>query len=49
MLQNYCEDQIEITYVKVLGKGNTTCYVSVLLFTSCLEKNPRALRMTYLK
>lgn len=28
-LENYCEDQIEITYVKVLGKGNTICYVCI--------------------
>lgn len=28
-LENYCEDQIEITYVKVLGKGSTICYVCI--------------------
>lgn len=48
MLQYCCEDKIEITYVKVLGKENIICYVCILQFTSFLIKNPRALRITYL-
>lgn len=46
MSQYYCEDKIEITYIKVLGKGSTVCCMYNLLFTSFLINNSKALRMT---
>lgn len=41
----YCEDQIEI--INVLGKGNTVYCMCILLLTSFLIKNPKALRMMF--